>query len=116
MMYTYTTYNVLYIDKLNNDPLIMEIKDIKIPGYTWKSHEYDNTIMVTVDDLDQQRHGIDYGDLHEALCRYLVDECGISSDTIKISDDSKNYPSHLVARVKFVGEGEIMAKIQGFLK
>lgn len=58
----------------------------------------------------------DYGDIHEAIYRYLVDKLGFSSKSFVVEDASKKMGERLIAQVDFIDDGVIMAKLQGIIK
>jgi len=111
----YDVNTVIFVDKLNNERIVVDIKNLKIPGYYWRSYEHKNSIFISIDFSDEQKYNIDYGDVHEAICRWFVDKWGFSLDSFKVTDGSPEHPIGVVAKVEFVDDGETMAKIQGII-
>ena len=74
-------------------------------------------VLVFVSPEDRENYPeMDYGELHEATCRWFVDKCGFSTRSFVCTDACKEtgIPGP-VAKVTFVDDGIVMAKIQGLI-
>lgn len=88
-----------------------------IVGRYWRADNSDDTIFITVENqMDIVEKKIEFGDMHEAIFRWFVDQMGFSSKTLIVDDDTKNHSLRLVAKVKFIEDGIVMAKLQGILE
>jgi len=74
-----------------------------------------NTIIVAPEDLEEAlAHDADYGEVHEATCRYLVDKLGFSLDSMEVTAN-KEQRTVLQTQVEFIDDGIVMAKLQGLI-
>lgn len=95
---------------------IIMTKIENVSGRYWRDDARPDTIYVTLEHQEEVlTRGIDYGEIHEAIYRWFVDQAGFPSETLVVSDDTKNHSLRLVAKVQFVDDGVVMAKLQGIL-
>ncbi len=62
----------------------------------------------------ENQSDIDYGELHEAACRWFVDKLGFSTSSFILDDVSRDYGEPTV-KITFVNDGITMAKLQGYI-
>lgn len=86
-----------------------------VVGRFYRDDKNKNIILIIAEDsLDSQNHS--YGDLHEATCRWFVDQERFSLDSFIVRDATKKCNNRPTAEVEFVGEGIVLAKLQGYIK
>lgn len=88
----------------------------EVVGRFWREDENPYSIFVTLDDQTLIVYNkVEYGDLYEAIYRWFVDRLGFTTESIKVTDVSDSFNLKLVARLDFVDDGLVMAKIQGII-
>ena len=83
----------------------------------WRDDKSDDVIFITLDTFTPGDFlvDVDFNDIHKAICHWFVDEIGMPTNSVVISDDTKNHSINLVARVQFIDDAAVMAKLQGIL-
>lgn len=92
------------------------------PMSYWRDDASDDTIFITVENhIDIVKKIIEFDELYEDIIHLFVNQKGFSfnslvvtKETIKIVDDGVMVQS--IAKVTFVNDGIIMAKLQGILE
>jgi hypothetical protein len=90
----------------------------KITGHYLQKRGQD-AVFVFPDPADLEKYPeIDYGELHEAACRWFVDQHGFSTRSFKCSDATAKCEIAIkgpVVLVTFIDDGIVMAKLQGII-
>jgi len=85
-------------------------------GTFWRDQKHNDTIYITLESQDLiAENNIDYDGICGAINRWFVDKLGFKYEDLIISDDTNNHSLRLVAKVRFINEGYVIAKLQGIL-